>query len=105
MKFFDFENLEELNALSDVDKLMLNFDPNYDPTLGMRKNKKNGNDVKVVEMPGETIDLRGNNNGETNFAKSNVKGTNVEIASSVDVNNRYVSEFPITAGFDDSVYT
>ena len=56
-------------------------------------------------MPGETIDLRENNNGETNFAKSNVKGTNVEIASSVDVNNRYVSEFPITAGFDDSVYT
>ena len=105
MKFFDFENLEELNALSDVDKLMLNFDPNYDPTLGMRKNKKNGNDVKVVEMPGETIDLTGNNNGETDFAKSNVKGTNVEIASSVDVNNRYVSEFPITAGFDDSVYT
>ena len=103
-KFFDFENLEELNALSDVDKLMLNFDPNYDPTLGMRKNKKNGNDVKVVDLPGETIDLRGNNNGETNFAKSNVKGTNVEIASSVDVNNRYVSEFPITAGFDDSVY-
>ena len=103
-KFFDFENLEELNALSDVDKLMLNFDPNYDPTLGMTKNKKNGNDVKVVDLPGETIDLRGNNNGETNFAKSNVKGTNVEIASSVDVNNRYVSEFPITAGFDDSVY-
>ena len=104
-KFFDFENLEELNALSDVDKLMLNFDPNYDPTLGMTKNKKNGNDVKVVDLPGETIDLRGNNNGETNFAKSSVKGTNVEIASSVDVNNRYVSEFPITAGFDDSVYT
>ena len=104
-KFFDFENLEELNELSDVDKLMLNFDPNYDPTAGMRNNKKNGNDVKVVDLPGETIDLRGNNNGETNFAKSNVKGTNVEIASSVDVNNRYVSEFPITAGFDDSVYT
>ena len=104
-KFFDFENLEELNALSDVDKLMLNFDPNYDPTAGMRKNKKNGNGVNVVEMPGETINLKGNNNGETNFAKSNVKGTNVEIASSVDVNNRYVSEFPITAGFDDSVYT
>ena len=104
-KFFDFENLEELNALSDVDKLMLNFDPNYDPTAGMRKNKNNGNGVNVVEMPGETINLKGNNNGETNFAKSNVKGTNVEIASSVDVNNRYVSEFPITAGFDDSVYT
>ena len=103
-KFFDFENLEELNALSDVDKLMLNFDPNYDPTLGMTKNKKNGNDVKVVNLPGETINLRENNNGETDFSKSNVKGTNVEIASSVDVNNRYVSEFPITAGFDDSVY-
>ena len=39
-KFFDFENLEELTELSDVDKLMLNFDPNYDPTLGMTKNKK-----------------------------------------------------------------
>ena len=103
-KFFDFENLEELNALSDVDKLMLNIDTNYDPSKYLSK-KNNGNNVKVVEMPGETIDLRGNNNGETNFAKSNVKATNVEIASSVDVNNRYVSEFPITAGFDDSVYT
>ena len=103
-KFFDFENLEELNALSDVDKLMLNIDTNYDPSKFLSK-KNNGNNVKVVEMPGETIDLRENNNGETNFAKSNVKGTNVEIASSVDVNNRYVSEFPITAGFDDSVYT
>ena len=67
--------------------------------------QKNGNGVNVVEILSETIDLRGNNNGETNFAKSNVKGTNVEIAKPVDVNNRYVSEFPITAGFDDSVYT
>ena len=83
---------------------MLNFDPNYDPTLGMTKNNKNGNEYKFVNLPGETINLRENNNGETDFAKSNVKGTNVEIASSVDVNNRYVSEFPITAGFDDSVY-
>ena len=59
-KFFDFDNLEQLTELSDVDKLMLNFDPNYDPTAGMRKNKKNGNGVNVVEMPGETIKLKGN---------------------------------------------
>ena len=102
-KIFDFENLEDLTELSDVDKLMLNFDPNYDPSKSLSKKNKS-NEVKVVNVPGQTIDLRGNNNGETNFAKSNVAGTNVEIASSVDVNNRYVSEFPITAGFDDSVF-
>ena len=100
-KFFDFENLEELNALSDVDKLMLNFDPNYDPTLGMTKNKKNN--VSMVNLEGETVDLRQNNEGD-GIGKSNVAATNVEVANSVDVNNRYVSEFPTTAGFDDSVY-
>ena len=100
-KFFDFENLEELTELSDVDKLMLNFDPNYNPTLGMTKNKKNN--VNMVNLPGETIDLTQNNESD-GFTRSNVAATNVEIANSVDVNNRYVSEFPTTAGFDDSVY-
>ena len=100
-KFFDFENLEELTELSDVDKLMLNFDPNYNPTLGMTKNKKNN--VSMVNLEGETVDLRQNNEGD-GIGKSNVAATNVEVANSVDVNNRYVSEFPTTAGFDDSVY-
>ena len=100
-KFFDFDNLEELTELSDVDKLLLNFDPNYNPTLGMTKNKKNN--VSMVNLEGETVDLRQNNEVD-GIGKSNVAATNVEIANSVDVNNRYVSEFPITAGFDDSVY-
>ena len=100
-KFFDFENLEELTELSDVDKLLLNFDPNYDPTFGMTKSKNNN--VNMVNLEGETVDLRQNNEGD-GIGKSNVAATNVEIANSVDVNNRYVSEFPITAGFDDSVY-
>lgn len=100
-KFFDFENLEELTELSDVDKLMLNFDPNYNPTLGMTKNKNNN--VSMVNLEGETVDLRQNNEGD-GIGKSNVAATNVEVANSVDVNNRYVSEFPTTAGFDDSVY-
>ena len=100
-KFFDFENLEELTELSDVDKLLLNFDPNYNPTLGMTKNKKNN--VSMVNLEGETVDLRQNNEGD-GIGKSNVAATNVEVANSVDVNNRYVSEFPTTAGFDDSVY-
>ena len=101
-QFFDFENLEGLTGLSNVDKLMLNIDPNYDPTLGMTKDNKN-NQFNMVNLPGETIDLTQNNESD-GFTRSNVAATNVEIANSVDVNNRYVSEFPITAGFDDSVY-
>ena len=80
---------------------MLNFDPNYNPTLGMTKNKKNN--VSMVNLEGETVDLRQNNEGD-GIGKSNVAATNVEVTNSVDVNNRYVSEFPTTAGFDDSVY-
>ena len=80
---------------------MLNFDPNYNPTLGMTQYKKNN--VSLVIVDGETVDLRENNEG-VGFGKSNVAATNVEVANSVDVNNRYVSEFPITAGFDDSVF-
>ena len=101
-RFFDFENLEDLTQLSDIDKLMLNFDPNYNPTFGMTKDGKNNN-VNMINLEGETIDLRQNNQGDE-FGTSNVAATNVEVANSVDVNNRYVSEFPTTAGFDDSVY-
>ena len=81
---------------------MLNIDPNWDPSFGMVNNNKNNN-VNLVDLPGETIDLRQNNEGD-GIGKSNVAATNVEVANSVDVNNRYVSEFPTTAGFDDSVY-
>jgi len=101
-QFFDFENLEGLTGLSNVDKLMLNIDPNYDPTFGMTKDNKN-NQFNMVDLPGETIDLTQNNESD-GFTRSNVAATNVEIVNSVDVNNRYVSEFPTTAGFDDSVY-
>ena len=102
-KYFDWENLEDLTELSDVDKLMLNFDPNYDPSKFLSKNN-NGNNVNLVDLPGETIDLRNNNNQDGNVGISEVAATNVEVANSVDVNNRYVSEFPITAGFEDSVF-
>ena len=81
---------------------MLNFDPNYNPTLGMTKDNNNNN-ISMVDLKGETIDLRQNNKNE-NIGISEVSATNVEVANSVDVNNRYVSEFPTTAGFDDSVY-
>ena len=67
----------------------------------MTKNKKIN--VSMVNLEGETVDLRQNNEGD-GIGKSNVAATNVEVANSVDVNNRYVSEFPTTAGFDDSVY-
>ena len=63
----------------------------------------NNNNISMVDLKGETIDLRQNNKNE-NIGISEVSATNVEVANSVDVNNRYVSEFPITAGFDDSVY-
>ena len=101
-RFLDWDNIDDLTSLSDVDKLMLNIDPNWDPSFGMVNNNKNNN-VNLVDLPGETIDLRQNNEGD-GIGKSNVAATNVEVANSVDVNNRYVSEFPTTAGFDDSVY-
>lgn len=102
-KFLDWDNIDDLTALSDVDKLMLNIDTNYDPSKFLSKNN-NGNNVNLVDLPGETIDLRNNNNQDGNVGISDVSATNVEVANSVDVNNRYVSEFPITAGFDDSVF-
>ena len=101
-QFLDWDNIDDLTSLSDIDKLMLNIDPNWDPTFGMTKDNKNNN-ISMVDLKGETIDLRQNNKDE-NIGISEVSATNVEVANSVDVNNRYVSEFPITAGFDDSVY-
>lgn len=101
-QFFDFENLEGLTELSNIDKLMLNIDPNYDPTLGMIKDSNNNN-INMINLEGETINLKNDRQGDDN-GTSNVAATNVEVANSVDVNNRYVSEFPITAGFDDSVF-
>ena len=101
-RFLDWDNIDDLTSLSDIDKLMLNIDPNWDPSFGMVNNKNNN--VNLVDLPGETIDLRNNNNQDGNVGISEVSATNVEVANSVDVNNRYVSEFPITAGFEDSVF-
>ena len=67
-------------------------------------NGNKNNNISMIDLPGETIDLRNNDNQDDNTGISNVAATNVEVANSVDVNNRYVSEFPITAGFDDSVF-
>ena len=100
---FDFENLESLDKLNNFDKFMLDINPNL-KSNGMVNNNKNVNNVNFVEMPGETIDLRDNRNKNDNFGKSQLAATNVEYISSVDVNNRYVSEFPTTAGFEDSVF-
>ena len=101
-QFLDWDNIDDLTSLSDIDKLMMNIDPDWDPTFGMTKDNNNNN-ISMVDLKGETIDLRQNNKNE-NIGISEVSATNVEVANSVDVNNRYVSEFPITAGFDDSVY-
>ena len=101
-EFLDWDNIDDLTSLSDIDKLMMNIDPNWDPTFGMTKDNNNNN-ISMVDLKGETIDLRQNNKDE-NIGISEVSATNVEVANSVDINNRYVSEFPITAGFDDSVY-
>ena len=101
-QFLDWDNIDDLTSLSDIDKLMMNIDPNWDPTFGMTKDNNNNN-ISMVDLKGETIDLRQNNKDE-NIGISEVSATNVEVANSVDINNRYVSEFPITAGFDDSVY-
>ena len=102
-RFLDWDNIDDMTSLSDIDKLMLNIDPNWDPSFGMVNGNKNNN-ISMVDLPGETIDLRNNDNQDDNTGISNVAATNVEVANSVDVNNRYVSEFPITAGFDDSVF-
>ena len=102
-KEFDWENYDKLNKLSNIDQFMLNFDPNYNPSLGMVGNNNNNN-VTTVELPGETIDLRKNQKVTVNNEANDLEANKVAYVNSVDVTNRYVSEFPITAGFSDSIY-
>ena len=74
------------------------------------KNKnlvKNNNNGKVtkIEIEGETIDLRQNNKKQFNESPSETSATNVALVNPVDNNNRYMSEFPAVAGFNDSIFT
>ena len=103
-KFLDWDNIDDLTALSDVDKLMLNIDTNYDPSFGMVNKNNNNNNITTLELEGETIDLTQKNNNSNVVNVSDIEANKVTMVSSVDTSNRYVNEFPITAGFNESVY-
>ena len=100
---FDFENLENLDKLNNFDKFMLDIDPNYDASDGLFNKNKNNN-VTFLELPGETIDTRAKNNQGGINSASDVSATNVQFVNSMDTNNRYLEDFPIIAGFKDTVF-
>jgi len=60
--------------------------------------------LKGPIITGETIDLRKNQKVTVNNEANDLEANKVAYVNSVDVTNRYVSEFPITAGFSDSIY-
>ena len=47
-QFLDWDNIDDLTSLSDIDKLMMNIDPDWDPTFGMTKDNNNNN-ISMVD--------------------------------------------------------
>jgi len=106
---FDWSKMDGLEELSDFENFMINFSYDHfsmrsgDPDGLVREN--NNNNTTIIELPGETIDLTKKNNGSNIIETSNFEANQVTMVSSVDTTNRYVNEFPITAGFNESVYS
>ena len=58
----------------------------------------------MIDLPGETIDMR-NNKKQFIETPSDSSATNVAFVNPINQNNKYMSEFPNVAGFNDSVYS
>ena len=103
---FDWSKLDGMEELSGFENFMLNFDTD---TTNMKDDKDlvkdKNNKVTKIEIEGETIDLRQNNKKQFNESPSETSATNVALVNPVDNNNRYMSEFPEAAGFNDSIFT
>ena len=95
---FDFSTIDQLTEISDFDKFMLEFDPNY-KVKNMVKDDSNNN-VSFIELPGETIDLR---KGKIIEENNGINASKVAYVSASDLNNKYINEFPELMGFNDMI--
>ena len=105
-KEFDWSSIEDADSLGDFENFMLNFETD---TTNMNNNKdlvknSNNNEISMIELPGETIDMR-NNKKQFIETPSNSSATNVAFVNPINQNNKYMNEFPNVAGFNDSVYS
>ena len=82
---------------------MLNFETDTTNMNNDLVRQNNNNNITTLELEGETIDLTQKNNSNV-INVSDIEANQVTMVSSVDTSNRYVNEFPITAGFNESVY-
>ena len=105
-KEFDWSSIENADTLSGYENFMLNFETDK---TNMNNNKDlvkgDNNKITKIEIEGETVDLRQNNKKQFNESPSETSATNVALVNPVDNNNRYMSEFPEAAGFNDSIFT
>ena len=105
-KEFDWSSIENADSLGDFENFMLNFETD---TTNMNNNKdlvknSNNNEISMIDLPGETIDMRSN---KKQFIEtpSESSATNVAFVNPINLNNKYMNEFPNVAGFNDSVYS
>ena len=104
-KEFDWSSIENADTLSGFENFMLNFETDK---TNMNNNKDlvkdNNNEISMIDLPGETIDMRGN---KKQFIEtpSESSATNVAFVNPINSNNKYMNEFPNVAGFNDSVYS
>ena len=102
-KQFDWSKLDGVEELGDFENFMLNFETDTTNMNNDLVRQNNNNNITTLELEGETIDLTQKNNSNV-INVSDIEANQVTMVSSVDTSNRYVNEFPITAGFNESVY-
>ena len=81
----------------DINKQLINKKNN-----NLKKENKNSGNVNIVDLPGETINLRKQKIFET---PNGINATQVAYVPSTDSYNKYLSEFPVLSGFSDTIYT
>ena len=94
-----------MEELSGFENFMLNFETD---TTNMKNDKdlvkNSNNEISMIELPGETIDMR-NNKKQFIETPSDSSATNVAYVNPANQNNKYMNESPIVLGFNDSVYS
>lgn len=102
---FDWSKLDGMEELSGFENFMLNFETD---TTNMKNDKdlvkNSNNEISMIELPGETIDMR-NNKKQFIETPSDSSATNVAYVNPANQNNKYMNESPIVLGFNDSVYS
>ena len=95
-----------MEELSGFENFMLNFETdttNIKDDKNLVKNSNN-NEITIVDLPGETIDMR-NNKKQFIETPSNSSATNVAFVKIQLTKITNMNEFSNVAGFNDSVYS